>query len=342
MSKQKWSRDSVIEAIKSLSCTSDNYTNTNHKDIYNAGIRYFGSWKHAVLAATGDYKTVNKQWTKEEIVCEIAKLQSVHCDEIKRDNPKLYWAAERIFKSWRSAVIAAGRKPIKTNFNEQEALKQLQSIPNKTASSLNDAYPALYGSILNHFAGGLKEALSKIGIDYAGVRLNDCKTDEQILSEMRGLKEYSYTFMKLNYPKLYYVAKSRFGSWKEALHLIGVEYDDRRYSSEFALYGVIKEVFIGQKIIRNYRGIEWLVNPKTNMPLEIDFYLPQLNLAIEYQGIQHFKPRTKFGGKDGLKQTQERDAIKRQLLKEHGTKLVEICYYDKINKDVVLEKVGIQ
>ena len=32
------------------------------------------------------------------------------------------------------------------------------------------------------------------------------------------------------------------------------------------------------------------INPKTNYPLRFDFYLPDYNLCIEYQGAQHYIP----------------------------------------------------
>lgn len=31
-------------------------------------------------------------------------------------------------------------------------------------------------------------------------------------------------------------------------------------------------------------------------PLVFDFYLPDYNICIEYDGIQHFKPIEKWGG----------------------------------------------
>lgn len=39
----------------------------------------------------------------------------------------------------------------------------------------------------------------------------------------------------------------------------------------------------------------------------LDFYLPDFNVAIECQGIQHFEPKKFFGGDDGLKEIVKRD-----------------------------------
>jgi hypothetical protein len=63
--------------------------------------------------------------------------------------------------------------------------------------------------------------------------------------------------------------------------------------------------------------------------LSYDFYIPQYNLLIEYQGIQHEKyvPGLQKSKKDFEKQ-QEHDRRKREYAKQHGIKLLEIWYYD--------------
>ena len=55
-----------------------------------------------------------------------------------------------------------------------------------------------------------------------------------------------------------------------------------------------------------------------------DVYLPKRKIAIEYQGIQHFEPVDFFGGEEGFKNTQERDASKRRKCKENGCSLIEV------------------
>ena len=52
--------------------------------------------------------------------------------------------------------------------------------------------------------------------------------------------------------------------------------------------------------------------------LSYDFYLPNYNLLIEYQGEQHKKVVDYFGGESGLKVRQEHDYRKKQYAKEHN------------------------
>lgn len=61
--------------------------------------------------------------------------------------------------------------------------------------------------------------------------------------------------------------------------------------------------------------------------LQLDFYIPSKNIAIECQGGQHFKPVKWFGGEKGFELTVERDNRKRKLCEEHGVKLL---YYSNL------------
>ena len=54
----------------------------------------------------------------------------------------------------------------------------------------------------------------------------------------------------------------------------------------------------------------------------LDFYLPDYNVGVECQGIQHFEPVDYFGGEDGFKQTLERDKRKKTLCEKNGVKLL--------------------
>lgn len=70
-------------------------------------------------------------------------------------------------------------------------------------------------------------------------------------------------------------------------------------------------------------------------PLPFDFYLPQHNTCIEYDGEQHFRPVT-FGGcsmeiaEENLKNTQDRDKIKDKFCSDNNITLLRIKY-DQLN-----------
>lgn len=73
--------------------------------------------------------------------------------------------------------------------------------------------------------------------------------------------------------------------------------------------------------------------------LRFDFYLPEYNLCIEFQGEQHYFP-VDFRG-HGEKDAQERfnllqnrDNIKRQYCKAHHIQLIEIKYLNKEYVDI--------
>lgn len=59
-----------------------------------------------------------------------------------------------------------------------------------------------------------------------------------------------------------------------------------------------------------------------------DFYLPQYQIAIEYDGEQHFKAIEPWGGEEQLINTQNRDEIKNQYCIDNNIKLFRIPYYD--------------
>lgn len=73
-----------------------------------------------------------------------------------------------------------------------------------------------------------------------------------------------------------------------------------------------------------------------NMPLSYDFYLPDFNTLIEYQGEQHEKAFEYFGGKEKLDKQKEHDDRKRKYAEAHGIRVLEIWYWDYKNIEKVL------
>ncbi|MBR4163220.1 MAG: hypothetical protein IKR11_06835 [Solobacterium sp.] len=58
----------------------------------------------------------------------------------------------------------------------------------------------------------------------------------------------------------------------------------------------------------------------------LDLYIPSLQTAIEFQGIQHYHPVEFFGGEEALSLRQQLDLQKKQLCEENNVRLVEWSY----------------
>lgn len=65
-----------------------------------------------------------------------------------------------------------------------------------------------------------------------------------------------------------------------------------------------------------------------------DFYLPDHNVYIEFNGQQHYKPIEVFGGEEAFQKTKENDKIKRSLVKDLNGHLIVIPY-TCLNEDAV-------
>ena len=89
---------------------------------------------------------------------------------------------------------------------------------------------------------------------------------------------------------------------------------------ENSMFNLIKELLPNVAIIKNTKQI--IKNPETNCYLELDIYIPDLNIAIEYNGSYwHNRNDT------------ERENLKTKLCKEKGIKLFHI-WYDNEEQDI--------
>lgn len=102
--------------------------------------------------------------------------------------------------------------------------------------------------------------------------------------------------------------------------------------SETMLYNIVKNLYPNQKIIRHYRP-QWLDG------LELDIFVPNLKIGLEYQGIQHFKAVEHWGGQKQLKKQQEHDTKKKKMCSELGINLVCINYDNPLTSEYVSKRI---
>ncbi len=81
-------------------------------------------------------------------------------------------------------------------------------------------------------------------------------------------------------------------------------------------------------------------------PLRFDFAVfddnGDLEFLIEYQGIQHYEAKSKFGGYTGLRKQQYNDMKKREYCAKHGILLIAIPYWDegRLDYDYIMKAAG--
>lgn len=68
--------------------------------------------------------------------------------------------------------------------------------------------------------------------------------------------------------------------------------------------------------------------------LPFDFYLPNYNIIIEYDGKQHYEPIDHFGGQESFEYTVKHDKIKNEYCKNNGISLLRIPYYKNVEEEL--------
>lgn len=142
--------------------------------------------------------------------------------------------------------------------------------------------------------------------DYNNVVYKNIKTKVNILCKKHGMfKQHPYTHIK--------------GSGCPKCKISKGEIKIKNFLDLNKIYHIY------QKSFENCR------NPKTNCCLKFDFYIPDKNILIEYDGEQHFKC-SKVGKhtttSEELEALQFRDNLKTKYAFENNFKLIRISYLD--------------
>lgn len=103
--------------------------------------------------------------------------------------------------------------------------------------------------------------------------------------------------------------------------------------SEILLRWIVAALFPGREILVRHRA-SFLEG------LELDIYLPELRLAIEYQGEQHYEPLAHLGGERHLRGVLRRDKRKAVLCKQAGVDLRYFTFADKLTEGFVSAKLS--
>ena len=99
------------------------------------------------------------------------------------------------------------------------------------------------------------------------------------------------------------------------------------------LLGIVKEIFLNQIIVLEHNIAEY-------GSLFLDIYLPQLLIAFEFDGEQHFTYSKYFHKyRQAFLESKKRDQAKESRCAQLGIKLIRVKFDEVITKDLVLAKI---
>lgn len=156
---------------------------------------------------------------------------------------------------------------------------------------------------------------------------------EEFIKKAKLVHGDKYNYSKVNYinneEKIEIICPIHGSFWQRpANHLSGFGCSKCQLKSQTKLYEKLKESFPNEEILFeiNKETVVWLKNQR------FDIYFPKYNIAVEYNGQQHYIPIEHFGGKLAFEDTLWRDELKRQKCKENNCILFEVKY-DYTEKD---------
>jgi hypothetical protein len=138
-------------------------------------------------------------------------------------------------------------------------------------------------------------------------------------------------FINFDYDTLIYNGKRRLFTMQSDIGMISQLPDNH-------LKGFLPRKSTGETIIENILNkydIFYIKEKKFNgcinkKKLRFDFYIPEKNLCIEYNGIQHYQKVDRFGGEYALNYQKNNDLIKSIFCKENNIELLIISHNDSI------------
>lgn len=105
----------------------------------------------------------------------------------------------------------------------------------------------------------------------------------------------------------------------------------RGWISEVALLDPIRTIW--PSAIHQWRP--WFLGMQS-----IDIHIPEIGLAVEYQGQQHYQEVALFGGREGFELTKARDERKRALMRANNVRLLEWRYDVPITRAELLSRMA--
>lgn len=178
----------------------------------------------------------------------------------------------------------------------------------------------------NHFTSGCNEC----GNELIGFKAR--KKQKDFIVESKKVHGNRYDYSKVNYrgaSSEVSIICSKHGGFTQrpTNHLRGHGCPEcgKNQISE-PMFRQILEDYVSRFGILQFPNVrpEWLRNPETNRPLELDCFNEKIGLAFEIQGRQHYEPIERWGGQKEFAKIIRRDNHKLTECRKRGVQLFRI------------------
>lgn len=187
-------------------------------------------------------------------------------------------------------------------------------------------------SHINQKSGCPKCKLDKFSIDYR-------QTKEEFIKNSNIVHENKYNYDLVEYVNINKKVKiicPKHGMFeqKPCNHIKGC--GCHKCANNFSKYEEKIAKYLNKNNIKYFREYRF-DNCKYKNRLPFDFYLPDCNTCIEFDGVYHYKP---LFGKKHLKNCKIRDKIKTKFCLDNHIKLIRIPYWESQNIENILNKLA--
>lgn len=183
----------------------------------------------------------------------------------------------------------------------------------------------IFEEIKRKYNLSFEEVMSLLNKKYLNKELLCEKLLNDFFIKLRNEKNEDYRQLR---------AREEYGEAPQYYKKYVLKLDDNttRWKSEKLLYDIVSSMY--PDAIYQYRN-KWLVKQS------LDIFIPSINTAIEYQGIQHYKQVNYFGDETDFSERKQNDEIKKELCENNNVMLIEWLYNDPISEILLKEKLGI-
>lgn len=201
----------------------------------------------------------------------------------------------------------------------------IDNIEYESSAKEFDAYCNIHNI---YFKTNFHNLLRGIGCNLCGIeksRMKRMKNVNEVIDIANNAHDFKYDYSEIDYKGMGYDifpickihGKFRVNAYNHLYYNCGCpECSERKHYNEKVLYDFIKLNY--NDAIHNYHNSEIFGR------LSLDIYIPSLNVGIEFQGEQHFRPINYFGGNKSFQLILKRDRLKRQICNDNN---IELLYY---------------